>query len=91
MARLIPALAALVLGWLSILTPSSAAVTLTNPPVAIYDYDDHHSPAQFIDTNSERGPPAARDPATTAYDAVDRASHETSTCLEGSNAPGTSG
>ena len=69
MARLIAALAALVLGWLSILTPSSAAVTLTSSPVATYGYDDHHSPAQFVDTNSERGPPAAHDRATTVYDA----------------------
>lgn len=68
---LIAALAPLLFGWLSVLTPSSGVAIPADSAAAIYGYAGPHAPDQFVDTNSGCGPPSAHDHTAT----VDTRSH----------------
>lgn len=70
MIRLVAAIFGLILGWFGFLSTAEAAIAApTQSCVQAYEYDGHRMPVQVVDANSERGPPAAYDYAT-SHDAV---------------------
>ncbi len=70
MIRLVAAIFGLILGWFGFVSTAEAAIAApTQSCVQAYEYDGHRMPMQVVDVNSERGPPAAYDYAT-SQDAV---------------------
>lgn len=67
---LLRGLLAVLVGWPAV--APSAAVAEPSVPLSVHAYDHHHAPADFADTASRRGPPAAYRQTATAYEAGDR-------------------
>lgn len=74
MRRILAYLLAVLCCWLG---PVSATPAHAAParPVTAYTYDGHHNDSALTYTMTERGPPASNE-SSTAYDAVDRWSHD---------------